>query len=247
MLLSLLQFFATKFLVLALHLETGSFPRPLTAREELATFAALQAGNPAAREKLIRHNLRLVAHIVKKYYALPADQDDLISIGAIGLMKAVDTFDSTRRARFSTYASRCIENELRMHFRRLRKNGPTVSLQETLESGREDSALTLADVLQDSFCMEESCEQQEEARRLRRLIEGLPARERKLILLRYGLAGQPPLTQLETAQLLQISRSYVSRLESHALAQLRQGWESTAPLTSGPALRYNEDKINQSE
>ena len=112
MLLSLLQFFATKFLVLALHLETGSFPRPLTAREELAAFAALQAGDPAAREKLIRHNLRLVAHIVKKYYALPADQDDLISIGAIGLMKAVDTFDSTRRARFSTYASRCIENAI---------------------------------------------------------------------------------------------------------------------------------------
>ena len=112
MLLSLLQFFATKFLVLALHLETGSFPRPLTAREELAAFAALQAGDPAAREKLIRHNLRLVAHIAKKYYALPADQDDLISIGAIGLMKAVDTFDSTRRARFSTYASRCIENAI---------------------------------------------------------------------------------------------------------------------------------------
>ena len=112
MLLSLLQFFATKFLVLALHLETGSFPRPLTAREELAAFAALQAGDSAAREKLIRHNLRLVAHIVKKYYALPADQDDLISIGAIGLMKAVDTFDSTRRARFSTYASRCIENAI---------------------------------------------------------------------------------------------------------------------------------------
>ena len=112
MLLSLLQFFATKFLVLALHLETGSFPRPLTAREELAAFAALRAGDPAAREKLIRHNLRLVAHIAKKYYALPADQDDLISIGAIGLMKAVDTFDSARRARFSTYASRCIENAI---------------------------------------------------------------------------------------------------------------------------------------
>ena len=126
MLLSLLQFFATKFLVLALHLETGSFPRPLTAREELAAFAALQAGDPAAREKLIRHNLRLVAHIVKKYYALPADQDDLISIGAIGLMKAVDTFDSTRRARFSTYASRCIENAIlsQRNKRRLRwRNG----------------------------------------------------------------------------------------------------------------------------
>ena len=112
MFLSLLQFFATKFLVLALHLESGSFPRPLSAREETEAFAALRAGDPAAREKLIRHNLRLVAHIVKKYYALPGDQDDLISIGTIGLMKAVDTFDSDRRARFSTYASRCIENAI---------------------------------------------------------------------------------------------------------------------------------------
>ena len=104
-----------------------------------------------------------------------------------------------------------------MHFRRERRNGVVVSLQETLEAGKEDSALTLSDVLQDGFCMEDACERQDEARRLRRLIEGLPARERKLILLRYGLAGQPPLTQLETAQLLQISRSYVSRLETHAL------------------------------
>ena len=112
MFLSLLQFFATKFLLLALHLESGSFPRPLSAREETEAFSALRAGDPAAREKLIRHNLRLVAHIVKKYYALPGDQDDLISIGTIGLMKAVDTFDSDRRARFSTYASRCIENAI---------------------------------------------------------------------------------------------------------------------------------------
>ena len=112
MFLSLLQFFATKFLVLALHLESGSFPRPLSAREETEAFAALRAGDPAAREKLIRHNLRLVAHIVKKYYALPGDQDDLVSIGTIGLMKAVDTFDSARRTRFSTYASRCIENAI---------------------------------------------------------------------------------------------------------------------------------------
>ena len=112
MLLSLLQFFATKFLVLALHLEAGSFPKPLTAREEIETFAALRAGDGSAREKLIRHNLRLVAHVAKKYYAQPGDQEDLISIGTIGLMKAVDTFDSTRKARFSTYASRCIENEI---------------------------------------------------------------------------------------------------------------------------------------
>ena len=197
MFLSLLQFFATKFLFLALHLESGSFPRPLSPQEEIKTFSALREGDPSAREKLIRHNLRLVAHIAKKYYALPGEQDDLISIGTIGLMKAVDTFDSTRRARFSTYASRCIENAI----------------------------LSLADVLQDGFCMEESCERQEDAQRLRRLIEGLPARERKLLLLRYGLAGQPPLTQLETAKLLQISRSYVSRLETHALELLRAGWE----------------------
>ena len=151
MFLSLLQFFATKFLFLALHLEAGSFPRPLSPQEEIRTFAALRTGDSSAREKLIRHNLRLVAHIAKKYYALPSEQDDLISIGTIGLMKAVDTFDSTRRARFSTYASRCIENELRMHFRRERKNAPTLSLQETLDAGKEDSALTLADVLQDGF------------------------------------------------------------------------------------------------
>ena len=229
MLLTLLQFFATKFLVLALHLEAGSFPKPLSAREEIETFAALRAGDRSAREKIIRHNLRLVAHVAKKYYAQPGDQEDLISIGTIGLMKAVDTFDTTRKARFATYASRCIENELRMHFRRERRNGVVVSLQETLEAGKEDSALTLSDVLQDGFCIEDACERQDEARRLRRLIEGLPARERKLILLRYGLAGQPPLTQLETAQLLQISRSYVSRLETHALEQLRKGWLQESP------------------
>ena len=229
MLLTLLQFFATKFLVLALHLEAGSFPKPLSAREEIETFAALRAGDGSAREKIIRHNLRLVAHVAKKYYAQPGDQEDLISIGTIGLMKAVDTFDTTRKARFATYASRCIENELRMHFRRERRNGVVVSLQETLEAGKEDSVLTLSDVLQDGFCMEDACERQDEARRLRRLIEGLPARERKLILLRYGLAGQPPLTQLETAQLLQISRSYVSRLDTHALEQLRKGWLQESP------------------
>ena len=231
MLLTLLQFFATKFLFLALHLESGSFPRPLNAREEEAAFAALRSGDLSAREKLIRHNLRLVAHIVKKYYALPGDQEDLVSIGTIGLMKAVDTFDSSRRARFSTYASRCIENELRMQFRRDRKTGGTVSLQEALEADG-DSALTLADVLQDSFCMEDTCETQDDIRRVRQLLEVLPARERQIILLRYGLAGQSPLTQLETASLLGISRSYVSRLETHALELLRQRWNAPDTKTA---------------
>lgn len=117
-----------------------------------------------------------------------------------------------------------IANEIRMQFRRERKSGQTVSLQETLEADG-DSALTLADVIQDGFCMEDSCERQEDIRRVRQLLETLPARERQILLLRYGLAGQPPLTQLETAQLLGISRSYVSRLESHALCQLRQYWD----------------------
>lgn len=120
-----------------------------------------------------------------------------------------------------------IANEIRMQFRRERKSGTVVSLQETLESDGE-SSLTLADVLQDSFCMEDSCERQDEARRAKQLIEILPARERQIIVLRYGLAGQPPLTQLETAQLLRISRSYVSRLESHALSLMRQQWEVKA-------------------
>ena len=221
-----LQAAAGHILYLALHLESGSFPRPLPPDRERAAFADLQKGGAAAaqaRDTLIRHNLRLVAHIVKKYYALPGDQEDLVSIGTIGLMKAVDTFDATRKARFSTYASRCIENEIRMQFRRERKSGQTVSLQEALETDG-DSALTLADVIQDGFCMEDSCERQEDVRRLRQLLDTLPARERQILLLRYGLAGQPPLTQLETAGLLGISRSYVSRLETHALELLRQAW-----------------------
>lgn len=200
-------------------------PPPLEREMERDVLERMAAGDEGARAQLIEHNLRLVVYIARRFENTGINIEDLISIGTIGLMKAVDTFDSTRRARFSTYASRCIENELRMHFRRERKNAPTLSLQETLEAGKEDSALTLADVLQDGFCMEESCERQEDAQRLRRLIEGLPARERKLLLLRYGLAGQPPLTQLETAKLLQISRSYVSRLETHALELLRAGWE----------------------
>ena len=134
MLLTLLQFFAAKFLVLTLHLESGSFPKPLSAREEQAAFAALRAGDTAAREKLIRHNLRLVAHIVKKYYALPGDQEDLVSIG---LMKAVDTFDSTRRARFSTYASRCIENAILSptHFGMEKKIHPFHAITHLRQSG----------------------------------------------------------------------------------------------------------------
>lgn len=189
---------------------SGSFPRPLKAEEEREYLARYAQGDLEARNKLVEHNLRLVSHILKKYYVQAGDQDDLISIGTIGLIKGISTFKPDKKVRLATYASRCIENEIRMQFRRDRKPVVMVSLQESLESSKEDSALTLEDVLQDSFSMEDGFERQDDARHLRQLIESLPARERKLLLLRYGLAGQPPLTQLETAKLMDISRSYVS-------------------------------------
>ena len=154
---------AGHILYLALHLESGSFPRPLSPDQERAAFAQLSgggAGAARARDLLIRHNLRLVAHICKKYYAGTAAQDDLISIGTIGLIKAVDTFDPDKGKRFSSYASRCIENELRMELRRVRKAGVQVSLQEPLEAGGQ---LTLADTLPDDTVMEDDCERRADA------------------------------------------------------------------------------------
>ena len=208
-----------------------SLPPPLTPEQEKALLARMAAGDAAARDDLITHNLRLVVYLAKKYESSGVPAEDMISIGTIGLIKAVNTFTPDRSIKLATYASRCIENEIRMQFRRNRKTGGTVSLQEALESDG-DSALTLADVLQDSFCMEDTCETQDDIRRMRQLLDGLPARERQIILLRYGLSGQPPLTQLETAKLLDISRSYVSRLETHALELLRQRWDVPGTKTA---------------
>ena len=194
---------------LALHLESGSFPRPLPPERERAAFADLRRGGPAAaaaaRDTLIRHNLRLVAHICKKYYAGDAAQDDYISIGTIGLIKAVDTFDPDKGKKFASYASRCIENELRMELRRMRRTGPQLSLQEPLEAGGQ---LTLADTLPDETDMEADCEQRADAARLRSMVEQLPGRERQIMRLRYGFGGVAQ-TQQQTAQTLHISRSYV--------------------------------------
>ena len=206
-----LQAAAGHVLYLALHLESGSFPRPLSPAREREAFAALRAGGAqaaGARDLLIRHNLRLVAHVTKKYYAACGGQDDLISIGTIGLIKAVDTFDPARASKFSSYASRCIENELRMELRRTRREGAQTSLQEPLEGS--DGQLTLADTLPDPTVMEDDCEQRADAARLRRMVEALPLRECRLLTLRYGLGGRPPQTQQEVAQQLGISRSYVS-------------------------------------
>ena len=217
-----LQAAAGHMLYLALHLESGSFPRPLTAAEEQAAFAAMALGDRTARDKLIRHNLRLVAHVAKKYYTTPDKQDDFISIGTIGLIKAVDTYDPARTLRFASYASQCIQNELRMHLRRVRREAGTLSLQEPLEG--ENGMLTLADTLPDEAVMEEDCERRDAAARLRTLVEQLPERERRLLTLRYGLGGGAPLTQQEVAARFGISRSYVSRLEKRALTELARRW-----------------------
>lgn len=218
-----LQAMAGQALYLALHLESGSFPRPLTPAAEQAAFTAMAAGDAAARDRLIRHNLRLVAHVAKKYYAAPDGQDDLISIGTIGLIKAVDSFDSGRRVRFASYASQCIENEIRMHLRRVRREAGTVSLQEPLEG--DGGMLTLADTLPDEAVMEDDCERRDAVRRLRALVDGLPERERRLLTLRYGLDGAAPQTQQQVAARFGISRSYVSRLEKRALQQLASRWD----------------------
>lgn len=211
----------------ALHLESGSFPRPLSPAQEQAAFSAMHKGDTAARDSLISHNLRLVAHVVKKYYAAPGGQDDLISIGTIGLIKAVDTFRPERKVRFASYASQCIENEIRMHLRHIRREGTVISLQEPLEaSTREGGTLTLGDVLPDEAVMEDDCEQRDLARRLRVLVAELPERERRILTLRYGLDRQPPLTQQQVAERFQISRSYISRLEKRALQMLSRRWHA---------------------
>lgn len=231
MLLVFLQTAVTHMLYLALHLESSSFPRPLSAKDEHAAFEAMKTGSAEARDTLIRHNLRLVAHVAKKYYAAPDAQDDLISIGTIGLIKAVNTFNPERGVRFASYASQCIENELRMHLRHTRRDGPTTSLQEPLESsnGGDGGMLTLADVLPDDLVMEEEYERRESSERVRKMLEHLDPRTRIVLTLRYGLSDLPPMTQQQVADRLQISRSYVSRLESKALAKLREEFEKGAP------------------
>ena len=226
MLFAFLQTIASHMLFFALHLEAGSFPRPLTPRQEAEAFRALRAGDPQARDRIIRHNLRLVAHIAKKYYASFGDQDDLISIGTIGLIKAVNSFDSEKQARFSTYASRCIENELRMQFRKVRRTPVALSLQDPLDS--QEGSLTVMDVVTDNFLLDENYEQKEEQAQLHRLVDTIKGRERNVLILRYGLSGQSALTQAEVAQVLGISRSYVSRIEKKAVENLRKSWDQSA-------------------
>ena len=212
------------FLVLSV-VNNGTFPKPLTAKEERQALADMAVGDKRARQRLIEHNLRLVAHIIKKRYAHARDQEDLVSIGTIGLIKAVDTFDESKGTRLISYASRCIENEILMYFRSLKKNERVISLSEPIDSDSEGHPLTLMDVLAQEDTMAEDLEWRTALGRLGTYVEEcLDPREREIIALRYGLGG-PPLTQWQVAVRLGISRSYVSRLETRALDKLRRRYE----------------------
>ena len=216
----------SRMLFMVLHVvNSGSFPKPLTAEQERAAFAAMRAGDRAARQTLIEHNLRLVAHIIKKYYAGAQNQEDLVSIGTIGLIKAVDTFDETKGPRLATYAARCIENEILMHFRAAKKTAQDVSLSEPIDTDSEGRPLTLMDVLAQEDTIVDDLDRKINIERLGRYIrESLDEREREIIALRYGLGGRP-LTQWQVAERLDISRSYVSRLETKALKKLRRRYD----------------------
>ena len=216
----------TFFFPLRLSGSSGSFPRTLKPVEEQADLERYAAGDEAAREALIIHNLRLVAHIVKKYYAAASDQDDLISIGTIGLIKGISTFKPDKGVRLATYASRCIENEILMHFRAQRKTAGEVSLSDTLDAEDEGGSLSLMDVLRVDDTMLEELSVKDAGQEVRQAVARcLDDRESMVVTLRYGLTGKTPLTQREIAQQCGISRSYVSRIEKKALEKLREELE----------------------
>lgn len=212
-----------RFIYMFLKVEQGkSYPPPLSAEEERECFCAAKNGDRRARERLIEHNLRLVAHIVKKYYTQSKNQDDLNSIGAIGLIKAVDTFKCENGARFATYASKCIQNEILMYFRSQKKCSMEVSIDEPIDMDKEGNPLTYMDVIATDDTIAEDLDIKISSELAAKIIRCyLTPREREVIVSRYGLAQAPPLTQRELAARLGISRSYVSRIEKAALDKIR--------------------------
>ncbi|MCQ2353910.1 MAG: RNA polymerase sporulation sigma factor SigK [Clostridia bacterium] len=208
-----------------------SFPPPLNAADERDFFIRASEGDNKAREELIVHNLRLVSHIVRKYYSSGKDQEDLVSIGTVGLIKAVDSFDVSHGARFATYAARCIQNEILMHFRRQRKLQSEVSINETIDVDRDGNPLTYGDVINCDENMAEEIDRLVMAEQAKFLVTALLCeRERQVIRLRYGLDGGEQHTQRETAAVLGISRSYVSRIEKAALQKLADAFGVEPPV-----------------
>lgn len=221
---SLLLQLASSLFYLALHINgAGSFPPALSAKEESELVARMEQGDNDAKNKLIEHNLRLVAHIIKKYYTATSDQDDLISIGTIGLIKAVSTFRSDKKIRLATYASRCIENEVLMYFRANKKSAQDLHFGDPIDTDKNGNSLTLIDVVADDINIADEIDTKFKLEKLKVLLETrLDDREKEIITLRYGLGGCETLTQKEVAEKLGISRSYVSRIETSVLKKLRR-------------------------
>ena len=209
----------------------GSFPKPLSEKQEKIYLERCANGDKEARNKLVEHNLRLVAHIIKKYYGMQSEQDDLVSIGTIGLIKAVDTYDMNKNIRLSSYASRCIENEILMHFRNAKKSAQDISLNETIDTDKDGNPLTLLDIMAVDDNIIDTLDLKFNSRKLGQYInEDLDEREKKIIILRYGLDGNEPMTQKNVAKLLNISRSYVSRIETRALKILKKRFDNSSNL-----------------
>ena len=210
----------------SLQLHSGSFPKPLSAEEERHYLELSAQGDLEARNILVERNLRLVAHVMKKYYAQTADQEDLISIGTIGLIKGITTFDASKGARLATYAARCVENEILMYFRSTRKSAQDVSLSDYIETGTDGAPLELMDVICEDCDLLEQVSDREAVFRLRQAMgRCLTEQERRVVILRYGLGGRAPLRQRQVAERLGISRSYISRIEKRALQKLRKELE----------------------
>lgn len=211
----------------ALHLSgTGSFPPPLSAKRERECLLAMKNGDVNAKNELIEHNLRLVAHIIKKYYSSSVQQDDLISIGTIGLIKAINTFDPDKGTRLATYAARCIENEILMQFRAQKKTAQDISVNEPIDTDSEGNPLTLMDIISTEDEIVEDIYKITMLKKLSTEVGRIKdPREKSIIMMRYGLDGMHPMTQLEVSKKLNISRSYVSRIEKKALKELRKALE----------------------
>ena len=210
-------------MLLSLHLSNGSFPRPLSAKEERACVARMLEGDMDARNTLIEHNLRLVAHVVKKYYTRTEEQDDLVSIGTIGLIKGISSYRPEKGTRLATYAAKCIENEILMYFRSRKKLQGEISLNDTLDADTDGDALSFLDVVGVEDTRYLDIQDRDDCLRVRKLVhECLTEREEEVIISRYGLGGRMPRTQREVAKKLGISRSYVSRIEKRALQKLEE-------------------------
>lgn len=209
-----------------LSLTSGSFPKPLSAKEEREYLERFSNGDEEARNILIERNLRLVAHVIKKYYTSPQDQDDLIAIGSIGLIKAINTYKPNKGTRLATYAARCIENEILMHFRATKKSSAEVSLSDSLDTDSDGNSLALLDVISIEDIRLDRVESMDTEDALYKLIHKcLDPREREIIIMRYGLYDTMPKTQHEIALKCNISRSYVSRIEKRALEKLRNAFQ----------------------